>query len=259
MSESFNSNGIKNMKNITINKMLYGGVAGFMGTTIIYPIDTIRTRLQSNNRIFATSLYRGFGYNLSYVIPEKAIKFGVNELYLNKIKKKRDINMSDRVISGGIAGSAQAIIATPAERIKINMQTGKNFITAMNEIKYHGNPFRGLHLTMARDAPFTALFFPLYYQIKQYDIFSQRNINDLFSGLSSAVISTFMVTPIDVVKTQYQKSSGIQVKEIVNDIVKNDGYRFFFRGSIPRVTCVNIMYSIAMATFDMQGRYFNNE
>ena len=104
--------------NDMFNKILFGGVAGFFGTTLIYPFDTIRTRLQNNKLITFNRLilYRGFAYNLSYVIPEKAIKFGVNEYMLSR---KNTPDMYDRIMCGSIAGGLQSFLTSPAEQIKI--------------------------------------------------------------------------------------------------------------------------------------------
>ena len=59
-------------------KSLFGGVSGFISTTIIYPFDTLRSILQnskSQNKIDVIknikpiNLYNGFLFNLTYVIP----------------------------------------------------------------------------------------------------------------------------------------------------------------------------------------------
>src|SRR5690349_18767949 len=96
---------------ISLSHFHYFSTAGIIGTTCIYPIDMVKTRLQ--NQVAATTLsssasigesgalryqgplhcfqtilrtegvrglYRGLGANLVGVTPEKAIKLAVNEI-----------------------------------------------------------------------------------------------------------------------------------------------------------------------------------
>jgi len=71
-------------------KLVVGAVAGVIGTSCIFPIDMVKTRLQASTntysspidcfrKILATeggprALYRGLAANLIGVTPEKAIK-----------------------------------------------------------------------------------------------------------------------------------------------------------------------------------------
>ena len=79
-------------------KLGVGAVAGVLGTSICFPIDTVKTRLQSQDvlkpRYFGPvdcfkkilhqegprGFYKGLPANLVGVIPEKAIKLAVNDL-----------------------------------------------------------------------------------------------------------------------------------------------------------------------------------
>jgi len=243
----------KYKSNSIFNKVLFGGAAGFFGTTLIYPLDTIRTRLQGNRLIKfnRSTLYRGFAYNLSYVIPEKAIKFGVNEYMLSY---KELPNVYDRILCGSIAGGCQSFLSSPAEQIKIKMQSNNvSFTTAFKSSKI----FRGLYFTIARDIPFAGIFFPMYFFIKGYNTFKNDVINDLFSGLISASVSTVAITPIDVIKTRYQLDPTKSVDIIINDMQINKNPLILFKGVVPRALSIGILYSITIALFDVQIRYFN--
>jgi solute carrier family 25 aspartate/glutamate transporter 12/13 len=71
-------------------KLTVGALAGAFGTTCIFPIDMIKTRLQASNGVYSGPMdvirrimtseggirgfYRGLGPNLVGVVPEKAIK-----------------------------------------------------------------------------------------------------------------------------------------------------------------------------------------
>lgn len=238
----------------SINKVLFGGAAGFFGTTLMYPFDTIRTRLQNGLPISFNRniLYKGYLYNLSYVIPEKAVKFGVNEYLLSR---RTNPDTFDRIYCGSVAGGIQSFITSPAEQIKIKMQSKCiPFNNALSSLK----PFRGLHLTMARDIPFTAIFFPSCYFIKQLNTFNNNVTNDLFSGLLAASLSTAIVTPIDVIKTRYQLDSSKTLKTTLKEMKVYNNPNYLFRGLVPRILSVGALYSVTIAFFDLQNRFFNN-
>lgn len=67
------------------NKMAVGGMSGFIGLSVVYPIDTIRARLQYPVANMFTALYKGIGFTSMCVVPEKALKFGVNDWILDDI------------------------------------------------------------------------------------------------------------------------------------------------------------------------------
>ena len=75
-------------------KIIAGGTAGVIGTSIIFPIDMVKTRLQNASgaaisplamfrRIVAAEgvrgLYAGLKPNLIGVFPEKSLKLSVND------------------------------------------------------------------------------------------------------------------------------------------------------------------------------------
>lgn len=90
---------MSNLSNFSSN-LLFGGIAGVIGTSTIFPLDTVKTRLQNQRsgqavqytgvadcfkKITAKEgfrgLYRGLAPNLIGVTPEKAIKLSANDLF----------------------------------------------------------------------------------------------------------------------------------------------------------------------------------
>jgi len=251
------------MKNNKLKKPLFGGIAGFVSTTLIYPFDTFRSILQNNihknrsdiiKQLKPLSLYNGYLFNLSYVIPEKALKIGVNDLLLKMNEDKFNHKITNQIVSGMSAGFIQSFITSPAEMIKIRKQIG-NYNSYTQVIKSCGNIYRGLHLTMARDIPFTGIFFPLYYTLR--DNISMRSgfKKDIVSGLGAGIVATYVATPFDVIKTKYQKSDDINLKKLIVEL-KKGGYTKMFRGLIPRIICISSLYSITMAVFEYQKNLF---
>ena len=118
-------------------KLASGAIAGVIGTTIIYPLDIIKTKLQSGNspnikncikEIASTGIsgfYRGIRANLIGIIPEKAIKLAVNHQFRQYFADKQNIDperlgIQYGMISGGMAGLCQVV----ATNVKILIADG---------------------------------------------------------------------------------------------------------------------------------------
>lgn len=135
-------------------KLACAATAGIIGTTIIYPLDIIKTRLQNQSKASASTvqykggvdcfktivrtegwrgLYRGLLPNLIGITPEKAIKLAVNdyarEHLANWYNERNHTNYdADNIpiplgmIAGATAGFCQVIATNPMEITKIQLQ-----------------------------------------------------------------------------------------------------------------------------------------
>jgi len=125
-----------------------GAIAGGVGAWFVYPIDTVKTRMQ-NQRIVAGEtpmyknsvdcarkllsnegvfgFYRGIWPQLVGVAPEKALKLTVNDMLRKWFSKTDDeggtsIHFPLEVLSGAGAGASQVIVTNPLEITKIRLQ-----------------------------------------------------------------------------------------------------------------------------------------
>lgn len=150
----------------------------------------------------AQGLYKGIGVNLLLINPEKAIKLAVNDQVRQMYGgKRRRLPLSKEMIAGGAAGFCQVIITTPMEMLKIQLQmagtqnladspmtpnttpavaaTSSNLRTfgtksgtlqksaaeiAQDVLRSKGvkGLYKGLGATLARDVPFSCIYFPLF-------------------------------------------------------------------------------------------------
>ena len=247
------------------DRMVFGGLAGFSSTTLIYPIDTLRTRIQVHGfeealkKVRLTQMYNGFGFNLLYVIPEKAFKFGVNDYVLHKLNQNSTnptiSTNKNRIIAGMTAGFFQSFITSPAELLKIRMQRNKD-LTLKNAYRSVPNIYRGLSMTIARDIPFTGIFFPAYYGIRRSINVSPSSIfGDIVAGLGAGISATTLVTPFDVVKTKYQASNSGTIYSVIKNTYNEGGPSAFIRGIVPRTFSIAVLYSLTISVFEFQKRF----
>lgn len=266
-------------------KLVVGAIAGIVGTTCIFPIDIVKTRLQAGdgktnvlkvirnmlvNEGGPRAFYRGIGANLIGVTPEKALKLAVNDTAREFLENEDgSISLINEIISGATAGMVQVIATNPMEITKIRLQMQmleppehrKNMVQIVKELGVKGL-YSGTTATLTRDVPFSVIFFPLYANVKAFysDYFKDNELlASLLSGATAGAVAAGAVTPADVIKTRLQLAGGSQkyknVPHAFKTILKEDGPKAFFRGAVPRMLVMSPLFAIALLSFDAQKKY----
>lgn len=242
--------------------MIAGGTAGVTVETALYPIDTIKTRLQvarTGGGVNFKGLYAGLSSNLVGVLPASAIFVGVYEPLKAKLLNVFPPNMSvaAHLTSGAAGGAAASLIRVPTEVIKQRMQTGQ-FSSAVGAVRTilarEGvkGLFAGYGSFLLRDLPFDAIQFAIYEQLKiTVKKAVKRDLRDSETAVVGALAGAFtgaVTTPLDVIKTRLmtQGTTG-QYKGIIDCILKTsaeEGASALFKGVGPRVLWIGIGGSI---------------
>lgn len=174
-----------------------GAFAAFSVDLLVYPLDTLKTRIQSHdyeklyrnsngtlNRSLFRGLYQGVGSIILITIPSsgaffttyEALKFGLKDW----IPPNSSIYLPQPAIHAVASGTAELVscaILTPAEVLKQNAQmlsAGTRRSTSLQVLRhFKKHPFRlwrGYTALAARNLPFTALQFPAFESLKGYFI-----------------------------------------------------------------------------------------
>ncbi|KAI8898778.1 mitochondrial carrier domain-containing protein [Globomyces pollinis-pini] len=274
-------------------KLYCGAIAGVVGTSIIFPLDIIKTRLQNqkgnqysgiidcgrqlvrNNGI--RGLYAGLAPNLVGIIPEKAIKLAVNDLAREYWAKQLSVHpdhlpIQYGMLAGATAGICQVIATNPMEIVKIQLQVSNNRkINTTELIKSMGikGLYRGTTATLARDVPFSIIFFSFVSMFK--DLGTEKGqtkpkFSTIFgSGVLAGAIAAAVVTPMDVVKTKLQvlPTDGVSLYsgqlDCYRSILVKDGISGLFKGVVPRVLIVSPLFAITVLIYEFQQRLFQSD
>lgn len=208
-----------------------GVVAGIAGTMLVYPIDSVKTRVQNSKSTGVAvgemqysgywdcfqkvkryeglrALYNGIGAQCLGVGPEKAIKLTVNDLMRDLFRRDGEVALPAEILSGGVAGGCQVLFTNPLEIVKIRMQLD-NTATLAHTAKEVG--FRGLYTgasaCLLRDIPFSAIYFPAYAHLKQHFSSADGHLPlewALLAGFLAGFPAAGLTTPADVIKTRLQ-------------------------------------------------------
>jgi len=267
-------------------KLAVGAVAGVIGTSCIFPIDTVKTRLQASqtklggpitvfkniikNEGGPKALYKGLAANLIGVTPEKAIKLAANEYFREHLENEDgSIALQHEILAGGSAGVCQVVATNPMEITKLRMQLQnllpaaerKTTMQIVSEMGIKGL-YTGTAATLARDVPFSILFFPGYANLKKM-LADERGNNSmgslLLAGGGAGAFAAGAVTPTDVVKTRLQKQGGKEVYKNMSfafqKIWREEGLMALYKGAIPRMVVVGPLFAITLLSFEAQKSY----
>jgi len=225
-----------------------GAVAAFTIDLLVYPLDTIKTRYQSQDYIKADpksaahkplalrGLYQGIGSVILATVPAAGIFFSTYEGTKDAFSKV--LPLPEPLIhssASSVAEMASCAVLAPAEVIKQNAQMlkdragashirGSTSLQAFRQLGGAGAAkrlFTGYTALVARNLPFTALQFPMFEHIRmrlwqrkggEPSVWEKNLLDTMLicggSAGSAGAVAAFITTPSDVVKTRMMLFAG---------------------------------------------------
>jgi solute carrier family 25 S-adenosylmethionine transporter 26 len=160
--------------------LISGGVAGTSVDVALFPLDTLKTRLQSPQGFRAAGGFKGVYNGLSSAAagsaPGAALFFSTYEAVKGGIASKYGESAKDSPAVHMLAGSCGEVMAcvvrVPTENVKQKIQAGlyKGAGETISAIVAKDGPagfFKGYFTTVMREIPFSAIQFPLYEGMKR--------------------------------------------------------------------------------------------
>lgn len=266
------------------HKLLVGASAGMIGTCLIYPLDMLKTKLQSSTTRISVSqfssvlrtalatggLYRGFSACLVGIAPEKAIKLAVNDTVRDYCTdgQNRPIRVHEEILAGITAGFVQLFVTVPYEGIKIKLQMNTGpAMGALDVIRQMSSPldlYRGFTSTLFRDVPFCFMYFPLYANAKALQMrYLHPNAAEepfqvgLIAGILAGAVSAVIVTPADMLKTRIQQGINGDTPFLAygRQVMAKEGVGALFKGWQARMMVIAPLYGIVSLAFEVQKRW----
>ena len=251
--------------------LVIGGFSRGCVITLLYPLDTIKTRTQNSyHQSYKLPLYYGYNVAISTQIPYGMIVFGMYENIKSTLfKYYPEMNKSNVYISSALLsdflGSA---FLSPCEIIKQNMQIGKynSVYMAYKRIMYldgYKGFYKGYTGLVMRDLPFRSIQLPLYEFLKERfiednDTSITNSLRVSVAGAISGMTAAFITNPIDVIKTRLMCSNfNLNIKEVINHILNVEGIGGFLYGITYRTAYLGLSSSLFFLIYEGTKKVHN--
>ncbi|KAL1406427.1 S-adenosylmethionine transporter [Vanrija albida] len=265
--------------------LVSGAASGLAVDLMFFPLDTVKTRIQSSAGFWASGgfrgVYRGVGSvgagsapgAAAFFVTYEALKRRLPEA-LPELKESPGLN---HMVSASGGEFVACLIRVPTEVVKSRTQTGayggsgSSLDAALKTLRYDGlrGFYRGFGITIAREIPFTSIQFPLYEYLKRQ--LSARYLDGRRPNSAEAAVcgsiaggtAAALTTPLDVVKTRVMlearstpgggpapSPSILSFPPRLLAILRNEGAATLFSGWVPRTLHIAAGGAVFLGIYD---------
>ncbi|PPR03757.1 hypothetical protein CVT26_005797 [Gymnopilus dilepis] len=258
-----------------LQSLLAGGMAGTSVDLLFFPIDTIKTRLQSAQGFRAagglSGVYKGVGSVVVGSAPGAAAFFSTYEMMKKTLPLPENLAPVTHMISASVGEVAACLVRVPTEVIKTRTQTssygalgGSSLAAARLVLANDGirGFYRGFGITVMREIPFTSLQFPLYEFLK-LQLSRKLRRKPLYAheaamcGSIAGGVAAALTTPLDVLKTRVMLDLRNPSKEQLpslwtrfRTIYTTEGPKALFSGVVPRTLWISAGGAVFLGVYE---------
>lgn len=243
--------------------LLAGGCAGTSVDVALYPLDTLRTRMQAEEGFMKAGgfrgVYRGILGAAIGSAPGAAAFFSTYETMKSVIKKNSSgaEHWTQHSAASSCGEVAACLVRVPTNIITQNMQVG-NYKTLTEAVAGTlrnggiGGFYNGFFTTVAREIPFSFIQFPIYEQFKKswsaWQGYETSPVQGAACGSAAGAFAGAVTTPLDVAKTRIMIEKPVEGQppkysgtlNTLKLIAAEEGSSALFKGLAPRVTWITI-------------------
>ncbi|KAH8917424.1 mitochondrial carrier [Atractiella rhizophila] len=258
--------------------LLAGSFSGLTVDLLFFPIDTLKTRIQSPNGFLASGgfkgVYRGVGSIGVGSAPGAAAFFSVYTFF-NRTLPRLGVRegTATHMLASSIGEVAACLIRVPTEVVKQRSQAGvygtetkgswRTLWRVFGDEGFRGL-YRGFGITVFREIPFSCIQFPLYehFKLRFSSSFSPSGSKEpsfaqiAISASLSGSIAGLLTTPLDVIKTRVMLDVPSMEKkkanpmEMAGRIWRTEGWRTFWKGGGTRALWLAGGGTVFLGTFE---------
>lgn len=265
--------------------LISGAVAGLAVDLILFPLDTIKTRLQSKEGFVASGGFRSIYSGTTSVAigsaPGSAFFFcayeGVKNLLHNAPFFRDHISLTHMVAAS--AGEVFAcLVRVPTEIVKQRAQArpDQSVTYIFNELRNKGRIldfYRGFGSTVLREIPFSIMQFPLWewFKLKWLQHENEAGGDSKFlspwksaiCGCVSGAISAAITTPMDVAKTRIMLNRSVgresyTIRMALASVYRQRGIAGLYAGVAPRTLAIGVGGFIFFGAYDSAQKVCRN-
>uniref|UniRef100_A0A674P7B0 Mitochondrial S-adenosylmethionine carrier protein n=1 Tax=Takifugu rubripes TaxID=31033 RepID=A0A674P7B0_TAKRU len=245
----------------------------------LFPLDTIKTRLQSQQGFYKAGGFRGIyaGVPSAAVgsFPNAAAFFVTYDCTKSLLGAGGPLAAPHvapvaHMLAASLGEIVACLIRVPTEVVKQRTQASPS--STSYQIILHEcllsqgvrGLYRGYASTALREIPFSLVQFPLWEYLKTLWSWKQGHTLDSWQaavcGAFAGAVAAFVTTPLDVAKTRIMlakagtTTAGGNIPLVLYDVWKSRGLTGLFAGSIPRVTFISLGGFIFLGAYEKARR-----
>lgn len=264
--------------------MTAGALAGILEHIVMYPLDSVKTRMQSltspnshlnimgtfQNMISREGLMRPIRGASAVILgagPAHSLYFGVYEMTKEMLTKVTSHNHLNYVLSGCLATLVHDAISNPTEVIKQRMQMYNSPYTSVVRCMRDVYRKEGMHAfyrsystQLVMNIPYQTIHFTTY-EFLQNMLNVERKYSPvvhMVAGAAAGASAAAITTPLDVVKTLLNTQETGLTKGMIEasrKIYRMAGPRGFFKGMTARVLYAMPATAICWSTYEFFKYY----
>ena len=256
------------------------------------PLDVVRKLLRREG---FRAFWRGLDASLATAIPAVGIYMPLYDTCLREASAAGLEGALCPLAAGTVARTTAVLCTAPMEMVKTRLQSmapskrgggqggGGTLLREVQLVvssRQGGgvlNLWKGTGATLARDVPFSAVYWTMTERIKAKLLTLdggggwQREVGgatgtsgasgtrvvlaNLAAGTTSGCVASFMTTPCDVIKTKMQVvlpgSSGSGMLDVTRNLFRAEGFSGFFAGWAPRVARTAPACGIVLTSYEL--------
>lgn len=249
--------------------LLSGAAAGTAVDVSLFPLDTLKTRLQSDHGFWKAGgfrrIYSGIGPAAVGSAPNAALFFVTYEWMkatlpkqLGKANHSLDLSNDPRIhmAAASMGEVAACLIRVPVEIVKQRRQADhtKTAVSIVRQTLLKEGPtgfYRGYLTTVLREIPFSLIQFPLWEALKRsWSRKQNKSVDPIQSAACGALaggVSAGLTCPLDVAKTRIMlaepgsaEARNPSTLQVLSKVYNRNGVRGLFAGLTPRVMWISI-------------------
>ncbi|GJE91701.1 S-adenosylmethionine transporter [Phanerochaete sordida] len=250
-----------------------GGLAGTSVDLLFFPIDTVKTRLQSPQGFFQAGgfngIYKGIGSVVVGSAPGAALFFCTYDTLKRNTPLPQHMAPVTHMLAASAGEIAACLVRVPTEVIKTRMQTASYGAQAQSSLSAAqlvlareglAGFYRGFGITVMREIPFTSVQFPLYelFKAQLAKRFGRKPHahEAAVCGSISGGIAAAATTPLDVIKTRVMldmrdsKDKAPSLLTRFTQIYQKEGAKALFAGVVPRTMWISAGGAVFLGVYE---------
>ncbi|KAJ3558961.1 hypothetical protein NM688_g628 [Phlebia brevispora] len=265
------SDGLPSSKGPTFyQSLIAGGMAGTSVDLLFYPIDTIKTRLQSSQGFLKAGGFKGIYKGIGSVVVGSSPGAALFFCTYDTLKKHSPLPAHLAPVTHMCSASVGEVVRVHDRRFGV-MLTNPGHLNAIHALPIvpQGSMsdgirgfYRGFGTTIMREIPFTSLQFPLYELLKVQlsHLLGRRPLRAHEAAVCGSISGAFAAaatTPLDVLKTRVmldmRNATEHELPSVLTrarQIYVNEGPRALFAGVVPRTLWISAGGAVFLGVYE---------